>query len=253
MILYLAVGTVLFPTISEFHSENQIEKIKNTTRLAERYISMVMVPPLVVIMVLVYPVISTIISSAFLPVSYALMTLCVYTFVFSINRPYATLIGGMNRPGLTTKTGLGICLVNIPLNFLFIPENGLLSPIGINGITGAAVATSLSVFVGFFGLRYYAKKLSGIKILQTHTPRHLIAGLIMAGVIYFLAYRTSLFPDINWYDLVFLAGVGLLVYIGVLILLREFKKQDFVFFLDIIHPHKMLKYVTSELKDKPKK
>jgi len=255
MILYLAVGTVLFPTISEFHSGNQIDKIKNTTRLAERYISMVMVPPLVVIMVLVTPVISTIVSSAFLPASYALITLCFYTFIFSISRPYSALITGMNRPGITTRIGLGMCLVNIPLNYLFIPENGLLSPFGIYGITGAAIATTLSVFVGFFGLRLYAKKLSGIKILQTHTPRHLIAGILMAAVIYFLAYRSSFFTptDLHWYHLLILAGVGLLVYMGILVLLREFKKKDFVFFLDIIHPHKMLKYVSSELKEKPEK
>jgi len=49
------------------------------------------------------------------------------------------------------------------------------------------------------------------------------------------------------------AGFGIAVYLGVLFLLREFKKGDFLFFLDIIHPHKMMKYISSELKDKPKK
>lgn len=252
-IFYIAVGTVLFPTISKYHSSNRIDKIKEITHKAERYISMVMIPPLIFIIVLVTPVISTILSTDFLPAKPVLITLAAYTFFFSLNRPYGALLNGMNKPGLSTKIGLIMCLVNIPLNFLLIPENGLLSSLGINGPTGAAIATLISVMVGFVGLRLTAKKLSGIKLLQSHTPRHLIAGAAMGATIYFIAYRTTLFPEKFWYVLIFLGCIGLLVYLGVLFLLREFKKQDFLFFLDIIHPHKMVKYVSSELKEKPKK
>jgi len=252
-VLYLAVGVVLFPTISEFHSKNQIKKINQKTREAERYISMIVVPPLVFMIVLVTPVISTILSTDFLPASPVLIVLAVYTFIFSLNRPFGTLISGMNRPGITTKIGFVVCIINIPLNLLFIPKNGMLSSVGINGPTGAAVATTLSILFGFFGLRFAAKKISGIQLLQTHTPRHLIAGGIMGAVLYFIAYRTSLFPEKYWYILILFAGIGLMIYLGVLYLLKEFKKGDFYFFLDIIHPHKMMKYVSSEMKDNSKK
>ena len=47
------------------------------------------------------------------------------------------------------------------------------------------------------------------------------------------------------------AAIGLAIYLGVLYLLREFNKEDFHFFLDIIHPKKMMKYISSELKEKP--
>ena len=252
MVLYLAVGTVLFPTISKLDSKKNLEKIKKTTLLAERYISMIMIPPIVVIIVLAHPVINIFLSSVFIPAASVLIVLSIYIFIFSLNRPYSALITGMNRPGITTKIGLLICLVNIPLNILFIPHTGLLSSLGINGPTGAAVATLCSVLVGFIGLRYYARKLSGIKLLQTHTLRHVIAGLIMGIVLHFIAIRSSLFPDVYWYFLLLFAGIGLALYLGVLFLLREFNKNDFNFFLDILHPQKMLKYVSAELKDKPK-
>jgi O-antigen/teichoic acid export membrane protein len=252
MVLYLAVGTILFPTISKFHSKKNLEKIKKTTLLAERYISMIMIPPMVLIIVLAYPIINIFLSSVFLPAASVLIVLSIYTFIFSLNRPYSSLITGMNRPGTTTKIGLMICLVNIPLNFLFIPHTGLLSPLGINGPTGAAIATLCSVLVGFIGFRYAAKRLSGIKILQTHTPRHMIAGVVMGIVLYFIAFKTNLFPNVYWYFLLMFAAIGLAVYLGVLFLLREFNKKDFNFFLDILHPKKMAKYITSELKEKPK-
>ena len=253
MVLYIAVGTVLFPTISKLNSKNNLDEIKKTTLLAERYISMIMIPPIVVIIVLAHPVINIFLSSVFIPAASVLIVLSIYTYIFSLNRAYSSLITGMNRPGLTTKIGLLICLVNIPLNFLFIPHTGLLSPIGINGPTGAAIATLCSVIVGFIGLRYAAKKLSGIKPLKSHTPKHIIAGLIMGSVLYLIAIKSGLFPDVYWYFLLMFAAIGLSIYIGVLFLLREFDKKDFNFFLDILHPQKMLKYVSSELKEEPKK
>lgn len=251
-ILYTSVSTVLFPTLSEYHSINNFEKIRETTQLAERYISMVMIPPIVVIIVFVYPVINIMLTSAFLPAASVLIVLMIYAFIFGLRVPYSSLISGINRPGLAAKIGFAICITNITLNYLFIPKWGLLSSFGIVGPTGAAIATLISCFVGFFGLRIAAKKLTGIKLLQSHTPRHIIAGLVMGSVLYFIAFRTSLFPVINWYHLLMFAGVGLGIYLGVLFVLREFRKQDITFFLDMLHPKEMLRYVSSELKEKPK-
>lgn len=253
MVIYLAVGTVLFPTISRLDSKKNLDGIQKTTLLAERYISMIMIPPIVVIVVLSHPVINIFLSSVFIPAASVLIVLSIYTYIFSLNRAYSSLITGMNRPGITTKIGLLICLVNIPLNFLFIPHTGLLSPLGINGPTGAAVATLCSVLVGYFGLRFSARKLSGIKPLKSHILKHIFAGLIMGAVLYLIAIKSNLFPDVYWYFLLIFAAIGLAVYLGVLFLLKEFNKKDFHFFLDILHPQKMMKYVSAELKDKPKK
>lgn len=250
LVLSTSVGIVLFPTISEYHSSKHFERINKTTRMAERYISMVMIPPIVVIIVLAHPLINIMLSGAFIPAASVLVTLAIYTFIFSLNRPFGALIGGLNRPDIAVKIGFVMCLTNIILNYLFIPEGGLLSTFGINGPTGAATATVLSVLVGFFGQRLAAKKLTGIKFLQNHTPRHIIAGLVMGGVVY---YFSTLIQGIHWYHLLGFAGVGLGVYLGILLVMKEFKKEDLNFFLDILHPREMFKYVSSELKERPKK
>jgi len=248
MILYTAVSTILFPTISEYHSKKNFEKIKQTTHLAERYISMVMIPPIVVIIVFVYPVINIMLSGSFLPAASVLVTLTIYAFLFGLRMPYGSLISGINRPGITAKIGFVMCITNIVLNYLFIPKWGLLSSFGITGPTGAAIATVLSCLVGFFGLQLAAKKLTGIKLLQSHTPRHIIAGLVMGGMLY---YVSKLFvPSVHWYHLLGFAGLGLAIYLGVLFVLKEFEKQDLLFFLDMMHPKKMLGYIKSELKEK---
>ncbi|RLF51316.1 MAG: flippase [Thermoplasmata archaeon] len=249
LILSSAVGIVLFPTLSEHHSNKDFEKIKETTHLVERYISMIIIPQMVVIIVFVKPVINIMLSDAFLPASSVLITLTIFAFITSLNMPYSSLIAGIDKPGVTAKIGVAICVINITLNYLLIPQKGLFSPFGINGPTGAAVATVLSNLTGFFTLRIAAKKLTGIKLLQTHIPRHVVAGLIMAGILY---YTGSIFSVFRWYHLLSLSLVGLGIYIFVLFLLKEFKKEDLTFFLDLLHPKKMFNYVTSELKDKEK-
>ncbi len=248
-----SVSAVLFPSISEYCSNKNFDKIKQTTHLAERYISMITIPILIGIMVLANPLINIVMSDAFLPAASVLIILAVFISISCLNSPYSSLIKGMDKPSILTKIGIATCLISIILNYLFIPKDGLLSSFGINGAAGAAGATVISALVGFILLRIAVKKLTGINILQSHTPRHIIAGLIAGIILYCLAFRASFFPSIYWYHLLMFIGVGTVSYLGILIVLKEFNKQDLDFFLDLLRPKKMLKYVSSELKEKPRK
>jgi len=245
-----AVGTVLFPTISEYHSQNNVAGIKEVTHSAERYISMVAIPLITFVIIFPAPIINIVLSSAFLPAASTLAMLAIYVFIFSLTRPYSSLIIGINRPDIAAKIGVGMCIVNIGLNYLFIPEWGLLSPLGITGPVGAATATALSQLVGFVGLRVAAMRLTGMKLMQTNTPRHIVAGVVMGIVLYYL---NSLIPLVRWYHLIGFALVGVAVYVGVLVIIREFKKRDLKFFLDLAQPVGMLKYIKSELKGKTRR
>jgi len=248
-ILSGSVGALLFPALSELHSIKNFNTINQTTRLAERYVSMVMIPPVVIIMVFVYPLINIMLDRSFLPAALVLIILTIYAFISGIDMPFNSLIQGINKPGVTVKVGFVICATNIILNYLFIPEMGLLSSFGINGPSGAAVATVISISIGFILIRIYARKFTGIKLLQSHTPRHILAGMIMGFVLYLIAFQSLLFPAIHWYHLLMFAGLGLVIYLAVLFVLKEFKKQDLLFFLSIIHPKEMISYIKSELKD----
>ena len=246
----LAVGTVLFPTISEYHSRDNLEAIKEITHLAERYISMVAIPLITFVIIFPKQIINIVLSTAFFPAASTLAMLSVYVLILSLTRPYSSLLTGINRPDIAAKIGVGICMANIGLNYMFIPKWGLLSPLGIYGSVGAATATALSQLVGFIGLRFAARRLTGIKVMQTNTPRHIVAGIFMGIGLYYL---NSLVPLVRWYHLIGFALVGVAVYVGILFIIREFKKRDLEFFLDLTHPGGMIEYIKSELKMKAKK
>jgi O-antigen/teichoic acid export membrane protein len=208
---------------------------------------MVAIPLITFVIIFPKPIINIVLSSAFFPAASTLAMLAVYVFVFSLTWPYSSLIIGINRPDIAAKIGVGMCVVNIGLNYLFIPQWGLLSPFGIYGPVGAATATAMSQLVGFVGLRVAARRLTGMKLMQTNTPRHIVGGIVMGIGLYYL---NSLIPLVRWYHLIGFALVGIAVYVGVLFIIREFKKRDLKFFLDLAHPVGMLEYIKSELKRK---
>jgi O-antigen/teichoic acid export membrane protein len=163
--------------------------------------------------------------------------------------PFYSLIIGVNRPGIYAKIGLGISFINIALNILFIPKWGLLSSFMIYGPLGAAIAMVLSNAVGFVWIRFSAKKLTGIRLLQSHTPRHVLAGIVMSLLLYLFAFHTGFFPVIRWYHLFLFSAAGLMIYLGILFILREFTKKDLHFFLDLLNPREMFRYMRAELKE----
>jgi O-antigen/teichoic acid export membrane protein len=250
LVITVAFSTVLFPAFSELNSNKDFMKINNTTRTVERYVSMIIIPPAIVIILFVNSFISIMLSGAFLPAAFTLVILTIYAVINSLMAPYFSLIAGLNKPVIYAKVGLGMGITNIVLDLLFIPKWGVLSSFGITSHTGAAVALIMSTSVGFIWIRLIAKKLTGIHLAQTHTPRHILAGASMAIALYFFAFQTGFFPLIHWYHLIFFSLFGLVIYLAVLYILREFTKKDLLFFLDLIHPKEMFKYIKTEIKEK---
>jgi len=248
IILSTALGIVLFPTLSEYHATNNFKGLIKTTHQAERYISMVTIPIIVIIIIFAEPIIYFMLSSSFISAAPVLIIIAIYAFILGIMKPYSSLIAGMNKPGIAAKIGITMCTVNIALNYLFIPKGGVLSSFGIYGAVGAAIATLISLLIGLFGFQLAAKKLTKMKILNSHIPRHIIAGVTMGVLLY---YSSKLFvPSVYWYHLIGFFGIGVALYLGILFILKEFKKQDFDFFWNMIHPKKMAKYIKSEMNEK---
>jgi len=249
-----SVSAVLFPSISEFRSKENFSKIKQSIRLAERYISMISIFLVIIIIVLARPIVSIIMSSVFLPAVPVLIILAIFILIECLNSPYNSLVRGMDKPTVLTKIAIVTSIIIIILNFILIPKNGVLSTFKIYGASGAAIATTLSALVAFFGLRIASKRLTGIKLWQNHTMRHIISGIIMGLILYYLAYHTFLIQFIFWYHLILFFSLGIILYLGILFLLKEFNKKDFNFFIDILNPKKMVKYISSELvEDKKEK
>jgi len=244
-----AIGVLLFPAFSEYHIKNNFDNIRKIAYKAERYISMVTVPFVVVVIIFAKPIIEVMLSSSFIPAYSTLMILSIYSYVVSIYTVYSSLILGINKPSVSAKIGISMFLVNIVLNYLFIPRMGMLSIFNIYGPSGASVATLLSIIFGYCYLRVITKKYMKIKMFNIFTVSHVFSGVITAIVLY---YTSILFESIYFYQLICFSIFGFVLYASILYLIKELKRDDFHFFFDLFNPKKMVKYMSSELKNKPK-
>jgi O-antigen/teichoic acid export membrane protein len=169
--------------------------------------------------------------------------LAIYMYLATLVIPYYYLVLGTNKPVLIAKIYTASSILNIILNFLLIPRNGLLAGVGIMGPTGAATATLLSSFVLFGGTYYYSRKIAGKPLLEGRILKHIAAGILAGALAWWLG---SMVDPIRWYHLIVLSLAILGTYLGALRTMGEFGRSELIFFLETMNPVKLLKHVRNE-------
>ena len=243
-----ALAVLLLPTISEYHAKNNMNEIRKLTLSAERYLSMVVFPCIILIVALAEPIIHIILSDKYLPALPVLQILPFFVLLEVLSQPYQSQLQGMNMPHIVRNRIVLMMIVNIVLNLILVPKD--IQSLGIRlaglGATGSAIATVVAYTVGLLATRVYAFRVANIKGNYRIVLHIAIAGL-MGIIIYYL---TTIFYIGRWYELVGISLLGLFVYFGILFLIKEFKKEDYNLFLDTLNIKKMVSYVRSEIRKK---
>ncbi len=247
-----SVGLLLFPTISEHHSKKNMGEIRKLVLKSERYMSMIVFPVVILMVMLAEPIIHILLSDSYMPALSVLQILPFFILMEAFSRPYVSKFQGMNMPHITRNRVIIMVFVNIFLNLILIPKD--IQSIGIScaglGATGAAIATVCSYFIGLLYARFMTWKLTKIKG-NIGIIFHALAAGIMATIFYDLIYRLNMIESIaRWYHLIAFVLLGFGIYFGVLYLLREFTKEDFHFFIDTLNIKKMFVYIKDEIRGK---
>jgi len=241
-----AVGTLLLPTISGYHSKQDTESIKKTVFLSERYISMLIFPIVIGMVVLAEPTVRILLSSSFYPAVPILMVLPFFVIFEALTQPYLYELIGMNKPNLARNRILIIMVFTILLNIILIPKD--IGSLGLKlfglGAIGASIAMVVGYIAGFIYCRYAAWKLAK----NPFNPRiffHLFSAVIMGIILYVLL---TFVPIDRWYVLLGYSLLGLGIYLCILRLFKEFTRKDFDFVLDLLNIKKMWNYIRDEIK-----
>ncbi len=243
-----SVGLVLFPTISKQHAKKDVEGIRRITYMGERYLSMIIFPLTVFIIVFSPQIINIVLSSAFLPAVPILRILTIFALIGTLNSAYAQQLIGVNRPGLAAKIGLVGAIIGICLNMILIPKSVFgIELLGLGGI-GAAISLVISAMIGLVLTRIYAYKLTATRS-NWRIFIHLFAAIVTGIFAYFLS-SLNLVDVFRWYHLIAYGFSCLGVFFGVLYLAREFTKEDLKFFVDTLNLKGMAGYIVGEMKGK---
>lgn len=241
-----AVSTLAFPTFSKFHAEGKLEEIREKTRAAERYISMLSMP--IVALILLFPkeIALVVLGSLFESSAGPLRFLAVSMLLNLLNGVYASQINAVNRPDISAKLTLLSLAVNLSLLAIFIPTSIFgVEMLGLSA-TGAAIANMIGVTVLFVTTRLIATRLTG----TTSNPRiliHILAGVITGIGLFGLS---NFWTITRWFDLIGYGLISVGIFGTVLYALRELKAHDIRFFMSVINPKEMKEYISSEFKRK---
>lgn len=238
-----AVMVPFLPKASSDVARGDWEEMRRRVAVAERYMLMVLIPLAVVILYFSADIVGVTLGADFgaaVPVMICLVSNSVLSAMLG---PYRMVLYAIERQAdllLSSVVGLGILLaadaVLVPARWGNVPLLGLAG-------TGAALAMVLMTLgSGAIQLRAVGRH-AGIGFFWK-TLWFIGAGLGMYGG---MAVADGFAPLPLVMRLLLLSCLGLVVYLGILALARQFSRADLQVFLGLLHPQRMLDYVSEEL------
>ncbi len=261
-----ALVVLLFPTLSKHHTQNNHAEIRRLTLTSERYISLIILPFAILLIIFAQPILYLFDKDVAENATTVLQIMTIYSIVISFMTIFSYQIIAIDRPKIAVKIGVSMALINIFLNIILIPKDIKILGLTLFGLgaEGAALATTISAIYGLIASKIITRKLTGTK-WNSRILLHLIAAVIMGIALFSISDIFSIWDMFNplWAGivelllyiglLIFMGLLGVGIYLGILIIFKEFKKDDLRFFLSILNPREMKDYIASELRGKKKR
>lgn len=211
------LGIAIFPAISKLTITNDMTQIRKHIKESMRYLLLLLLPITFIISGSSKRLIEFFYSDKYVGASYSLEILVFGLAAFTISNILMMIINAYGRPIIPTITTIIFIPIIIGLNWILIPMYGL---------KGAAIATTVTGFLVMILSLICIIKIFGTFIDFISLVRIFFASLI----IYIMAFwvRVDVFILPLWY--IFLFGT----YLCILILTKEFNKNDFKIVTNII-------------------
>lgn len=221
--VFYALTVILLPVISKSTSENNIKKTAEIINQSLRLMLILLVPSVILMSIYSRPIIRLFYSHRFIDAAYPMSILVWGVGFLTIFYVFCFVMSGAGRvkkPMIMSIMGLAL---NTILNYILINKYG---------ISGSAIATSITSAIITFFMLYHIWLDFGVKISLVSFLKILFAGAIM--------YAASFI--FNRGELIFMLWSAILfaLYLVILILLREIKKVDIAVVRAIISRKKVV-------------
>lgn len=203
------IRTTLFPELSKLSSEGRSEEVSDLTEQAIAFSGIFLIPGLVG-GVLVSDDLLRIYGPSFVRGEQVLGILIVAAIVRTYNQQLLNALNAIDRPDLAFRSNLVFVVVNTCLNV------GL---IYLYGIVGAALATTLSISIGFLVSIWYTNRTLNVTPPFGEISKQWIAALSMGGTVFAMdaKFGSLVFSGIPEFTVIGIVGVGACVYFLILL------------------------------------
>jgi O-antigen/teichoic acid export membrane protein len=207
------IGIILLPTITNLYENNRMEELKMHLKYSLKFYLMFAIPALFGLTVLSRSLLLTFTTSKFLSAYLVVPIVALGIVFYTINGISADILLVLKRTKIFLWATGGGALINLILNIILIP---------VIGISGAAISTLITFF--FIAAVIWTRSFKGIPfdIDLKFISKSIISSTPMA----FLIWKLNPYGAIN---ILISIGIAAGVYFGVLVLLRGFTREEYLF------------------------
>jgi O-antigen/teichoic acid export membrane protein len=207
------IGTILFPAISKLYEDNKMEELKTHLKYSLKVYLMFAIPSLFGLSILSRSLLLTFTTSEFVSAYLIVPIVALGTIFYAITGISSIILVVVKKTKIFIWTTTLVCSINIILNIILIP---------IIGILGAAIATLITFLSGSIVSFILAFRDIPFCIDFKFISKSIISSIPMA----FVVWKLSPFGAVN---ILIAVGLAAVIYFGVLILLRGFTREEYLF------------------------
>jgi O-antigen/teichoic acid export membrane protein len=212
------IGTILLPTISNLYDNNKMEELKAHLKYSLKLYLMFAIPSLFGLTVLSRSLLLTLTTSEYVS-AYLIVPIVALGTVFYVSTGICSIIlAVVKKTKLFVWLGVMNSTINITLNVILIP---------IIGILGAAISTLITFVCCAIILIILSFREIPFGVDFNFISKSIISSIPMA----FVVWKLNPYGAVN---ILISVGIATAVYFGILILLRGFTKEEYVFLKRIL-------------------
>ncbi len=215
LIASTAFGFIFLPVITELYSKHKDKDLKSVYKRVSKWIFYVNFPILLLMVVFAGRILGMTFGPEFVEGYVSLSILSIGFFANSLSFTSERVLAAMGKTKFLFYNSLISVIFNFILNLILIPPYG---------IVGAAVATTSTLFLLSSLLTLESYSQLRFTHLSSIFYKSIVAGLVSAFLINFLV--RSLFETFSFLIVVIFFLVFVVLYLGLLIKLGGFEKED---------------------------
>ena len=221
---------LFFPMITKEYARKNIHLIKELSKQVNKWIFTINLPAFVLLIIFPGVALNILFGAEYLPAKTALIILAIGSLITSITSVSNSLLSMAGKSKLILRNMLIACVLNIILNFILVPLPFIFGLDNSLGITGAAIATLISLTI--FNLMIILETQYPLKIFPFR--RKMITLLISALISFFgLHYVTQTWSLPNLFWKIIVGIIFVLVYFLLVFISKSLDRNDYDIFNSI--------------------
>ncbi len=182
-----AINFVAMPVISELHADDRTHEMARTYQVAAKWVLAATLPPFLVVVSFPGVVIGATFGPAYTDGALALSILAVGFFSHAVAGPAGNALTAIGRPRVLMYDNVAVAAVNIALNVVFIPRNG---------VVGAAAATTVGYLLmnGLYLTQLHRE--TGLHPFRVTALRPVVVAAVGWTALYGLARAVGVSPGV---------------------------------------------------------